>query len=123
MAKIRTGWCTVQQSGEDTAKQRSDGLEIVSGHDEASGGFFESLESLVGVEPGWVVSGEPTLGDTWFVVVHDVGVVADEEEGAVVFEVDLHADEAVGVTGEMVEGETLGEVDGTIVERFPVQLV
>lgn len=95
----------------------------MAGDDQTASGFFQPLESLVGVEPGRVISGQPALGDAWLVVFHDVGMVADKEEGAIVFEVELETDEAVGVAGEVVEDDTLGKVDGAIVKGLPVELV
>lgn len=70
-----------------------------------------------------MISSEPTLGDSWFVVVHDMSVIAYKEESSVVLEVDLHCNETICVTWKMVKGEALGEIYGSIVEGFPVEFV
>jgi hypothetical protein len=47
-------------------------------------------------------------------------MIADEEEGASLPHVDLHTDEAIGVAGEVVEGDSLAEIHRAFVKRLPV---
>ncbi len=53
-------------------------------------------------------------------VFDDVAMVRHEEEGAALLHVDLHADQAIGVAGEMVQGNALAEVEALVVEGLPV---
>ena len=49
-----------------------------------------------------------------------MAVVGDEEVGAHFGHVDLHADQAVGVAGQVVQGDALAEVECSFVEGLPV---
>lgn len=55
-------------------------------------------------------------------ILYDVAVVRHEEESATILHVDLHADQAIGMAGQMVEGDALAEVEGLVVECFPVSI-
>lgn len=63
---------------------------------------LQLLQPLCTPEPSWMISSQPALGNAIAPVLDDVAVVADEEVGAHVRHVDLHADEAVCVAGEVV---------------------
>lgn len=83
---------------------------------------LEALEALRTLEPGRVVAGEPALRDAVAPVLDDVAVIADEEEGAAVGQVNLHADEAVRVARQVVQRDALAKVNGAFVERLPVEI-
>ena len=70
-----------------------------------------------------MVSSQPTLRDTRFVVLHDVGMVADKKERAVVLQIDLHTDQTIGVTGKMVQSDPLSKINCAIIERLPIKLI
>lgn len=67
-----------------------------------------------------MVSCEPTLRDTISPVLDDMAVIADEEESSTLGHVNLHANEAVCMSRQMVKSYPLTEVYGSIVEGLPV---
>lgn len=143
----------------DLALERQEGLLIVSRDDSSLCRPLKLLETLCAVEPGWMISCEPSLWDAvaplqkivsatvstkiWARTTHvfnDVAVIADEEECAAFWEVDLHADQTwsnvsaegckcaagvqvltIGMSREMVQGNALAEIKCPLVEDFPVQ--
>lgn len=48
-------------------------------------------------------------------------MVTDEEECPVVQEIELHADESIGVARQMMQRDPLAEIHGSFIERLPVQ--
>ena len=50
-----------------------------------------------------------------------MAMVANEEEGATVWEVELHPNQTISVSGKVVERNALAEINGAVVERLPVQ--
>jgi len=49
-----------------------------------------------------------------------MAVVRDEEECATVRQVDLHANQAVGMSRQMMQRDALTEVNRSVVKRLPV---
>jgi len=49
-----------------------------------------------------------------------VAVVTDEEDGSTVRQIDLHANQTVGVAGQVVQGDALAEIETTLIEGLPV---
>jgi hypothetical protein len=94
----------------------------VTRDDETPGPRLQSPDVLGAGEPGGVVASQPALSDAGGVVLEDVEVVAGEDVGAVLGQVDLETDEAGGVAGKVVEGQALAEVHGPLVERPPVEV-
>lgn len=47
-------------------------------------------------------------------------MVTDEKEGACFWHVYLHANQAIGMTWQMVQGDPLTEVHSLVIERLPV---
>lgn len=56
-------------------------------------------------------------------VLDHMAVIADEEECTTLWQVDLHSDQAVGVTWQMVESDTLAEIKAALVESLPVPVM
>lgn len=48
-------------------------------------------------------------------------VVTNEEKGPTVGKVELHPDQTVGVTGEVMQRYALAEIHRAVIESFPVQ--
>ena len=67
-----------------------------------------------------MITCQPPLRDPISPVLNDVAVIADEEEGAAVAEVELQGDETVRVAGEVVQRDALTEIDGLVGKSFPV---
>jgi len=82
---------------------------------------LQMLQPLGTLEPCWMVSRQPTLGDSVTPILDDVAVVADEEESTAVWHIDLHADQAIGVPRQVMQGDALAEVKGSLIESLPVQ--
>lgn len=57
-------------------------------------------------------------GNTY--VLNDMAVIADEENRAAVWQVDLHAHQTVRVPWEVVQRDALAEVEAAFVEGLPV---
>ena len=53
-------------------------------------------------------------------VLNDMTVIADEEDRAAVWQVDLHAHQTVRVAGEVMQGDALAEIEAALVEGLPV---
>jgi hypothetical protein len=53
-------------------------------------------------------------------VLNHVAVIADEEDRSTVGQVDLHADQTVGVAGQVVQSDALAEIEAAFVEGLPV---
>ena len=53
-------------------------------------------------------------------VLNHVAVIADEEDGSAIGQVDLHADQTVGVAGQVVQGDALAEIEAAFVKGLPV---
>lgn len=53
-------------------------------------------------------------------VLNYVTVITNEQEGAVFWEIDLHAYQAVCVSWQVVKGDALAEVEGALIECLPV---
>lgn len=70
-----------------------------------------------------MVPSQPTLRNSWLVILHDMSVIADEQECTVILQVELHANQSVRVSRQVVQRDSLGEIDGAVIERLPVQLV
>ena len=51
-----------------------------------------------------------------------MAVIADEEDRAAVWQVDLHAHQTVRVAGEVVQGDALAEIEAALVEGLPVSV-
>ena len=60
------------------------------------------------------------LGEGGTYVLNDMTVIADEEVSPSFRHIDLHPNEPISVTWQMVQGNALAEVECLIVERFPV---
>jgi len=55
-------------------------------------------------------------------VLNHVAVIADEEDRSTVQQIDLHADQTVRVTGQVVQSDALAEIEATFVEGLPVSV-
>lgn len=64
---------------------------------------------------------QPSLRGT-IIVFLDVSVIRDEEEGARVLQVYLHATEACSVAWQVVQSDASEKVDLAIVECLPVEI-
>jgi hypothetical protein len=53
-------------------------------------------------------------------VLNHVAVITDEEDRSTVGQVDLHADQTVGVAGQVVQSDALAEIEAAFVEGLPV---
>ena len=83
--------------------------------------FFQQLDALL---PGLAIAEEP--GAQWplvLVVRFEFGDVAAEEQGAVVVQVNEHAEEARGVAGQPVEFDVLEAGRPVAVDDPPVEVV
>jgi hypothetical protein len=56
-------------------------------------------------------------------VLNHVAVVADEEDGSAIGQVDLHADQTVGVARQVVQGDALAEIEAAFVKGLPVPVL
>lgn len=70
-----------------------------------------------------MITSQPTLWDSIAPVLDHMAMIADEEEGSAVAQIKLHADQAVGVAWQVVEGDALAEIEGAVVEGLPVASV
>lgn len=70
-----------------------------------------------------MISSQPTLRNTWLIILHNMRMVTDEQESSIVLQVQLQSNQPIGVTGEVVKRDTLGEINSAIVEGLPVELV
>jgi len=50
-----------------------------------------------------------------------MAVITDEEESAAVQEIELHADQAICVTREVMKSDALTEIHRSLVKCFPIQ--
>lgn len=95
-------------------------LLVMTRNDLSSRRPLQLLEPLCALEPRWVITSEPSLGNSITPVLDDVAVIADEEVSAHVRHVDLHANKAVGVSWEMMQRDALTEIKSSLVEGLPV---
>ena len=58
------------------------------------------------------------IGRTY--VLNDMAMVTDEEIGSTVLQIDLHANQPVSVSWQMMQRNALAEVECSLVERLPV---
>lgn len=49
-----------------------------------------------------------------------MAMITDEEEGTTLRQVDLHSDQAIGMTWKVVESDALAEIEAALVECLPV---
>ena len=63
------------------------------------------------------------LSDMYTYVLNNVAVIANEEISATVLEIDLHANQSVGVPRQMVQCDALAEVEGSLIESLPITTV
>lgn len=93
---------------------------VVSGYHPSPRLPDELLEPLGRSEPCRVVARQPSLRNAVAPVLDDVTVIADEQERTAVRQVQLHADQAVCVAGEVMEGDALAKVQRSLIEGLPV---
>jgi len=67
-----------------------------------------------------MITSQPSLWNPIAPVLNHMTVIANEEEGSAVAQVQLHADQAVGMAGQVVKGDALAEIEGAVVEGLPV---
>jgi len=88
----------------------------MSGNNSSSCSSLDALQSLGAAEPSWVITSQPALWDTitplweipnvsncplfivWLAgstyVLNDMAVIADEEEGTALGQIELHSDQS-----------------------------
>jgi len=81
---------------------------------------LQLLQALGALEPGGMISSQPTLRDTVAPVLDHVAMITDEEEGATVRHVDLHSNQAIGVAWQVMQCNALAEIKSSVVEGLPV---
>ena len=67
-----------------------------------------------------MVTSQPALWNTIAPVLDNVAVIAHEDDCAVIEEIDLHANQTVSVSWQMVQGDALAEVECSLVKGLPV---
>lgn len=56
-------------------------------------------------------------------VLNNMAMVTNEQVGAAVLQIDLHANQSVSVTRQMMQRNALAEVEGSLVKGLPVAAV
>lgn len=67
-----------------------------------------------------MITSKPALWNSITPILDDVTMIAHENESAAVWEVDLHANEAISVTRQVVQCDALTEVQRSLVECLPI---
>jgi len=102
------------------ALQRQEAFLVMSWNDTSPRLPLKLLESLSALEPCGVISSQPALWDAIAPVFDNVAMIADEEEGAAVWHIDLHTDQAICVSWEVMQRDALTEVHILVGECLPV---
>jgi len=93
----------------------------MSWNDLSLGCSLKLLQALSAAEPSWVVTSQPTLRDTVTPVLNNMAMITDEQESSSLGHVDLHTNQTVSMTRQMVQGDALAKVESLIIECLPVQ--
>ena len=64
---------------------------------------------------------QPSLWNSISPILDNMAMIADKEEGATIWEIELHSNETISMSWKMVEGDSLTEINRTVVECLPIQ--
>lgn len=97
------------------------GLFVMPRNHLTPGGSFQLFQTLRALEPSWMISCKPALRDSITPVFNDMAVVTDKEESTTIRHVDLHTNESISMARQMMQCDSLAEVDGPVVESLPIE--
>jgi hypothetical protein len=103
--------------------QRLRRLEVVTKYQLGVEQALQLTDHVQTLDPGVVVTRQPAMGMAELVVLGNVELIRRPDEGTVLLQVDLHDDQAGGVSRRVVQGDALGEVVVVVSERGPLQLL
>ena len=55
-------------------------------------------------------------------ILDNMTVITDKQERATIWQIDLHADQAICMAGQVVKRNALAEIEGSLIERLPVAM-
>lgn len=84
--------------------------------------LLDSLNEMMRPEPIDVVTGQETLSDALLEILPYVVVIAREDPGPGILEIDLNTTEALGVAWKVMQLDSLAEVEGLLIKDLPIEV-